>query len=222
MGDSRIRKLRMSIARKKIYSSVMRTSLRDQSVNDDSNLSTSSHGEHMDKNDKKEKIEDDKLKDEEEDDDDDNMSGNESEGIDVPDEEGDKNLNADEASKTLELLQKQMDQVRQDLFESCQQVRGFNCGQDRYQRTMWVLPHAGGPFLEGVDSCDYQGKDHFTLQVPPAQAKQGLTLEQVKEKLAENAEKRAAERKLKEEQMKLDLKNEVKDEKIEVKNEIKI
>merc|ERR1739838_1286935 len=86
--DSRIRKLRMSIARKKIYSTVMRTSLRDHSVNDDSNLSASSHGENVEKNDKKEKMDEDKLKEDEEvDDDDDNMSGHESEGNDeVPDE----------------------------------------------------------------------------------------------------------------------------------------
>ncbi|CAL4060724.1 unnamed protein product, partial [Meganyctiphanes norvegica] len=227
--DSRIRKLRMSIARKKIYSSAMRT-LRDHSINDDSNLSASRnvtkiHGEHGEKIDKKEKPDDDKLKDEEEDDEeDDNMSGNECEGFnDIPDEEGDKNLNADEASKTLEILQRQMEQVRQDLFESCQQVRGFNCGQDRYQRTMWVLPHAGGPFLEGIDSCDYKGKDHFPLQVPPAQEKQGLTLDQVKEKLSENAEKKAAERKLKEEeQLKQELTNQVKEEKNDVKNDLKV
>merc|ERR1711913_27389 len=124
---------------------------------------------------------------------------------------GDKNLNSDEASKTLEILQKQMEQVRQDLFETCQQVRGFNCGQDRYQRTMWVLPHAGGPFLEGNTSCDYIGKDHFPLQVPPSQEKQGLTVDEVKVKLEENTEKRASERKIKEEQQKQDLKSEVKD-----------
>lgn len=39
----------------------------------------------------------------------------------------------DEANRTLEQLQKQMDQVRQQLFETSQQVRGYNAGQDRYQ-----------------------------------------------------------------------------------------
>ena len=42
-------------------------------------------------------------------------------------------MNSDDATKTLDLLQKQMNQVRQELFETAQQVRGYNCGQDRYQ-----------------------------------------------------------------------------------------
>lgn len=54
-------------------------------------------------------------------------------------QEDDKRLNADDASKTLDILQRQMNQVRQDLFETAQQVRGFNCGQDRYQVSVCLV-----------------------------------------------------------------------------------
>lgn len=49
-----------------------------------------------------------------------------------------------------------------------------------FQRTLWVLPHAGGPFLEGINSCDYYGRSHFPLTIPDSAVKMGLTLDQVK------------------------------------------
>ncbi|XP_042225949.1 bromodomain adjacent to zinc finger domain protein 2B-like isoform X5 [Homarus americanus] len=210
--DARIRKLRMSVARKRIYNAAMRSMMEHRG--EDSNMSSvsaiSSCLGEQDKVEKKDK-EDDKLKEEEEEEEEDeNESGNDSDAMEeIPDEvkEDDKHLSADDASKTLDLLQRQMNQVRQDLFETAQQVRGFNCGQDRYQRTMWVLPHAGGPFLEGLTSCDYTGRDHFPISVPPSAAKVGYSIEEVNAKLQEARaikdkqikEERKAKREIKEE-----------------------
>ncbi|XP_063851333.1 bromodomain adjacent to zinc finger domain protein 2B-like isoform X2 [Scylla paramamosain] len=221
--DTRIRKLRMSVARKRIYNAAMR-SMMEHRGGEDSNMSSvsSCHGGEQDKADAKKDKEEDKLEEDEEDDD--NESGNDSDNIEeIPDEEDDKRLNADDASKTLDLLQRQMNQVRQDLFETAQQVRGFNCGQDRYQRTMWVLPHAGGPFLEGLSSCDYTGREHFPLNLPTSAAKVGLTQEELEARLAAAREEK--ERKLKEEEeAKKEVKEEpeVKEEKVEVKTEVEV
>lgn len=218
--DARIRKLRMSVARKRIYNAAMRSMMEHRG--EDSNMSSvsgisSCQGE-QEKGEKKDK-EDDKLKDDdEEEEEEENESGNDSDAMEeIPDEEDDKHLNADEASKTLDILQRQMNQVRQDLFETAQQVRGFNCGQDRYQRTMWVLPHAGGPFLEGLTSCDYTGRDHFPISVPPAGAKVGYSVDEVKAKLEELKAKK--EKIMKEERKtKKEIKEEplVKEEKMDI------
>lgn len=229
--DARIRKLRMSVARKRIYNAAVRSMMERSSMigGEDSNMSSvsgvsSCHGE-QDKTEKKDK-EDDKLKeDEDEEEDEDNESGNDSDVMEeVPDEEDDKHLNADEASKTLDILQRQMNQVRQDLFETAQQVRGFNCGQDRYQRTMWVLPHAGGPFLEGLSSCDYTGREHFPVTVPPSESKTGLTLDEVKEKLKiaqlEKEKRKEEEEKKGKEEVKEE--PEVKEEKVDIKTEAEV
>lgn len=69
---------------------------------------------------------------------------------------------------------------------------------------MWVLPHAGGPFLEGLSSCDYTGREHFPVTVPPAGGKVGYTLEEITEKLKEDQ--------IKKEKIKEERKSEVKEE----------
>ncbi|XP_069971280.1 bromodomain adjacent to zinc finger domain protein 2B isoform X7 [Penaeus vannamei] len=205
--DARIRKLRRSVARKRIYNAAMRSMMEHRG--EDSNMSnisgiSSCQGE-QEKGEKKDKEEDKMKEEEEEEEEEENESGNESDNMEeIPDEEDDKHLNADDASKTLELLQRQMNQVRQELFDTAQQVRGFNCGQDRFQRTMWVLPHAGGPFLEGLSSCDYTGREHFPVTVPPAGGKVGYTLEEITEKLKEDQ--------IKKEKIKEERKSEVKEE----------
>ncbi|XP_076069056.1 bromodomain adjacent to zinc finger domain protein 2B-like isoform X3 [Oratosquilla oratoria] len=218
--DARIRRLRMSVARKRIYNAAMRTMMDHK---EDSNMSSmsgvsSSQGDIYKKvkNGKEDEDEDKKDEDEEEEDEE-NESGNESEAMEeIPDEEDDKHLNADDASKTLELLQRQMAQVRQDLFETAQKVRGFNCGQDRYQRTMWVLPHAGGPYLEGLSSCDYSGRDHFPLEIPEPENKVGKTIAQFQ---VEQEKLRAEERLKAKKRALVEAKDEIS---VDVKEEIKV
>lgn len=39
----------------------------------------------------------------------------------------------------LENLQQQMDTVRQQLFDTAQQVRAVHCGQDRYRVSFWYF-----------------------------------------------------------------------------------
>ncbi|KAK3859096.1 hypothetical protein Pcinc_023641 [Petrolisthes cinctipes] len=219
--DARIRKLRMSVARKRIYNAAMRSMMEHRG--EDSNMSgvsviSSCHGEQ--EKEKKDKEEDKLKEEEEEEEEEENESGNDSDNLEeIPDEEDDKHLNADEASKTLDILQRQMNQVRQDLFETAQQVRGFNCGQDRYQRTMWVLPHAGGPFLEGLSSCDYTGRDHFPISIPPAAPKEGYSYEDVRTKLEEAREQRQRLKEEMKKEVKEEIKEEVKEELVDVKTE---
>ena len=43
-------------------------------------------------------------------------------------------------------------QYRDKVFKESQHVRGIDLGRDRYKRNYWVLPHAGGVFIEGMES----------------------------------------------------------------------
>ena len=44
---------------------------------------------------------------------------------------------------------------------------------------MWVLPHAGGPYMEGLSSCDYSSRMHFPLDIPSSEPKTGYLLNDV-------------------------------------------
>ncbi|KAG0717821.1 Bromodomain adjacent to zinc finger domain protein 2B [Chionoecetes opilio] len=217
--DTRIRKLRMSVARKRIYSAAMRS--MEHRGGEDSNMSSvsSCHGGEHDKTETKKEKEEEKLEEEEEEED--NESGNDSENNleEIPDEEDDKRLNADEASKTLDILQRQMDQVRQDLFETAQQVRGFNCGQDRYQDHVGAASRRGslpgGPLVLRL-----HGASTLPLTLPTAGPKAGLSQEEVEERLAVAKEEKERQEE-EEEKAKMEVKEEVKEEVVEVKSEVK-
>ncbi|XP_065342167.1 bromodomain adjacent to zinc finger domain protein 2B-like isoform X13 [Cloeon dipterum] len=92
------------------------------------------------------------------DDDDDEESGNESEGttaeVEVPEEDEDKKMTAEELQKKLEKVSKQSEQWMQDLSSAAQQLRAICFGQDRYWRRYWSLPRAGGIFVEAIESAE--------------------------------------------------------------------
>ena len=62
----------------------------------------------------------------------------------------------------MEKLQKQHAQYRDKVFDASHKVRAIILGQDRYKRTYWVLPTAGGIYIEGMESgemtFDEEGK----------------------------------------------------------------
>lgn len=67
-------------------------------------------------------------------------------------QEEDDPTSLEECEKQIEKLQKQHAQYRDKVFKESQHVRAIDLGQDRYKRNYWVLPHAGGLFLEGLES----------------------------------------------------------------------
>lgn len=67
-------------------------------------------------------------------------------------QEEDDPTSLEECEKQIEKLQKQHAQQRDNVFKESQYVRAIDLGQDRYKRNYWVLPHAGGVYVEGMES----------------------------------------------------------------------
>ncbi|KAG8229189.1 hypothetical protein J437_LFUL001061 [Ladona fulva] len=105
-----------------------------------------------------EKVLEKQVEEEDEDDDDDEKeSGNESEGTqegEVPEEEEDKNLSVEDLTRKIERITKQSEQSLAELARSASQLRATALGQDRYWRRYWVLPCAGGVFVEAMESAE--------------------------------------------------------------------
>nr|XP_006819674.1 PREDICTED: bromodomain adjacent to zinc finger domain protein 2B-like [Saccoglossus kowalevskii] len=100
---------------------------------------------------KKRKRED-EDEDEEDDDDSDGTEETGADGEDVEDET--EPTNADEMDKKIDKLTKQQCQFRNKLFEASHALRAMSFGQDRFRRRFWVLPHAGGIYVEGMASAE--------------------------------------------------------------------
>ncbi|XP_060551894.1 uncharacterized protein LOC132713351 isoform X3 [Ruditapes philippinarum] len=79
-------------------------------------------------------------------------SGNEEENFNEGETEEDDPTTLEECEKQIEKLRKQHVQHRDKVFKESQHVRGIDLGCDRYKRNYWVLPHAGGVFIEGMES----------------------------------------------------------------------
>ncbi|XP_076092081.1 bromodomain adjacent to zinc finger domain protein 2A-like isoform X8 [Mytilus galloprovincialis] len=90
----------------------------------------------------------------------DDESGNEyDENQSVKDNEEeveDENLSFEECEKKIEKLQKQHAQHRAKVFKASHRVRAITLGQDRYKRRYWVLPKAGGVYVEGLESGHFE------------------------------------------------------------------
>ncbi|KAJ8307462.1 hypothetical protein KUTeg_015546 [Tegillarca granosa] len=61
----------------------------------------------------------------------------------------------EDCEKQIEKLQKQHAQYREKVFQASHKVRAINFGQDRYKRQYWVLPCAGGVYVEGLESGSF-------------------------------------------------------------------
>ncbi|KAK3579708.1 hypothetical protein CHS0354_025743 [Potamilus streckersoni] len=104
---------------------------------------------------------DDEEKDNNDNDENDNDSGNESDSINAgkdavngSEAEEDDPQTAEECEKKIDKLQKQHAQYRENVFQASHKVRAITIGQDRYKRRYWILPVAGGIYVEGMESGD--------------------------------------------------------------------
>jgi hypothetical protein len=58
----------------------------------------------------------------------------------------------EELKRKIERLGRQSAQMLTQLALSNLQLRALNMGQDRFRRRLWILPHAGGVYLEALES----------------------------------------------------------------------
>ena len=99
--------------------------------------------------------------------DDDNHSGAEADD-DPADEDEDENLPAEELKRKIERLSRQSAQMLTQLALSDLQLRALNMGQDRFRRRLWILPHAGGVYLEALESGEANAGHLGTWDGKPA------------------------------------------------------
>ncbi|XP_043227858.1 bromodomain adjacent to zinc finger domain protein 2B-like isoform X5 [Amphibalanus amphitrite] len=102
---------------------------------------------------KKEEGEEHKEEDEEEEEKDE--SGNESEPADegdINDEVDINSMSAEELHKRIEQLSNHNNQLSRDIYEGNRTIRPTSLGQDRFHRAYWVLPRAGGIYVESLES----------------------------------------------------------------------
>ncbi|XP_076366314.1 bromodomain adjacent to zinc finger domain protein 2B-like isoform X2 [Tachypleus tridentatus] len=64
------------------------------------------------------------------------------------------NISNEELEKKIEKLSKQQSQLRTKLTKATNAIRSTPFGQDRYHRLYWLLPSAGGIFVEGMESAE--------------------------------------------------------------------
>lgn len=95
-----------------------------------------------------------------------NDSGNESDDpqeADNADEEEDSesSLTNEELEKRIEKLSKQQTQYQSKVAKASSSIRAVMLGQDRFRRRYWLLPLAGGVFVEAMESCEQDGMGDF-------------------------------------------------------------
>ncbi|GIY81667.1 bromodomain adjacent to zinc finger domain protein 2A [Caerostris darwini] len=86
-----------------------------------------------------------------------NESGNESDDTQAPGqisdgEDEDLHLSNEEINKKIEKLTKQLTTCSNKLTKAFYTIRGATFGMDRYHRRYWVLPKAGGVYVESMES----------------------------------------------------------------------
>lgn len=74
----------------------------------------------------------------------------------------------DELKKKIERLGRQSAQMLTQLALSDLQLRALNMGQDRFRRRLWILPHAGGVYLEALESGEANAGPLGTWDGKPA------------------------------------------------------
>ncbi|XP_072019979.1 LOW QUALITY PROTEIN: bromodomain adjacent to zinc finger domain protein 2B-like [Amphiura filiformis] len=108
------------------------------------------------------------------DDDDEEDGGGEEGGAVEEEEEEDDGITVEEIQKKIERLQKQHSQFRHKIFDAHHIARATTFGQDRFKRRFWVLPHAGGIYVEGMESGDLSEQDKKNIK---AEVKMEVKLE---------------------------------------------
>lgn len=74
----------------------------------------------------------------------------------------------EELKKKIERLGRQSAQMLTQLALSDLQLRALNMGQDRFRRRLWILPHAGGVYLEALESGEANAGPLGTWDGKPA------------------------------------------------------
>ncbi|KAK4015486.1 hypothetical protein OUZ56_030463 [Daphnia magna] len=87
---------------------------------------------------------------------------------DQGDEDEDGNLPVEELKRKIERLGRQSAQMLTQLALSDLQLRALNMGQDRFRRRLWILPHAGGVYLEALESGEANAGPLGTWDGKPA------------------------------------------------------
>lgn len=68
--------------------------------------------------------------------------------------EDDISMTNEEIDKKIDRLNRNMNTMNNKLNRALNSYRVFPLGQDRYRRTLWVLPNCGGVFVEAMESGD--------------------------------------------------------------------
>ena len=76
------------------------------------------------------------------------------------DSEDEPGLTDEEIDKKIDKLNKQFNQINNKLNKATNTYRVSPLGQDRYRRRYWVLPNAGGVFIEGIESGETEELDN--------------------------------------------------------------
>lgn len=74
----------------------------------------------------------------------------------------------EELKRKIERLGRQSAQMLTQLALSDLQLRALNMGQDRFRRRLWILPHAGGVYLEALESGEANAGPLGTWDGKPA------------------------------------------------------
>ncbi|XP_077561905.1 bromodomain adjacent to zinc finger domain protein 2B-like isoform X6 [Haemaphysalis longicornis] len=95
-----------------------------------------------------------------------NDSGNESDDPQEADnaeeeEDSESSLTNEELEKRIEKLSKQQTQYQSKVAKASSSIRAVMLGQDRFRRRYWLLPLAGGVFVEAMESCEQDGMGDF-------------------------------------------------------------
>ncbi|XP_064471785.1 bromodomain adjacent to zinc finger domain protein 2B-like isoform X2 [Ornithodoros turicata] len=107
-----------------------------------------------------------KTEEEEENEEGGNESGNDSEDPqdaenDVDEEDGEPNLSNEDLEKKIDKLAKQQAQFQSKVAKASSTIRASMLGQDRFRRRYWLLPIAGGVFVEAMESGEQDGMGDF-------------------------------------------------------------
>ncbi|CAH1242026.1 BAZ2B [Branchiostoma lanceolatum] len=184
--EGKLRKLRI-IRAKKFHRPYSRQGLSNENSNmgEDSNMSgtmsvANTPGKASSKGDEDSKMEEDEEEDDDKDDDEED-----GEGLDVEGEDEAEPESVEETDRRIEKLGKQQSQYRSKLFDASHSLRALCLGQDRYHRRYWVLPCAGGVFVEGMESAEPENMEVDKENSHPQESKDNVIPKETKENSTE-------------------------------------
>ncbi|XP_066300551.1 bromodomain adjacent to zinc finger domain protein 2B-like isoform X22 [Branchiostoma lanceolatum] len=184
--EGKLRKLRI-IRAKKFHRPYSRQGMSNENSNmgEDSNMSgtmsvANTPGKASSKGDEDSKMEEDEEEDEDKDDDEED-----GEGLDVEGEDEAEPESVEETDRRIEKLGKQQSQYRSKLFDASHSLRALCLGQDRYHRRYWVLPCAGGVFVEGMESAEPENMEVDKENSHPQESKDNVIPKETKENSTE-------------------------------------